>query len=214
MAKVHATPSDETSDAVIVTTAEGVVLDWNGGAESLFGYAASEALGHELASLTIPEDRPEEEQQKVGETLAAGRASFESLRRTKDGTLIYVDISTKRVADKHGPDLRVLLTQKDVTALRVERDARLIRARYGDLLETVPDGVVMIGPSGHIVFVYSRAEELFGHEHGELQGALVDRLLPERFLAPHIARRSRYFSQPRRRTMGADLGLHGLRKDG
>ena len=97
--------ADESPDAAIITTIEGVVLHWSKGAESIFRYTEAEALGHTLHDLIAPENRDDEERRIHRETLATGYAMFESLRRTKDGSLIYVDTSHKVV---HVNDREVL----------------------------------------------------------------------------------------------------------
>ena len=47
---------EQSPDAVVATTAEGIVLYWNGGAETLFGYTSSEALGRPLDDIVVPPD--------------------------------------------------------------------------------------------------------------------------------------------------------------
>ncbi len=116
----------------------------------------------------------------------------------------------------HAAGLRdpcVLLTKKDVTVLKIQRDAKAIEARFRDLLETTPDGAIVVGPTGHIVFANSHTERLFGYAAGELRGRLVETLLPARYHSDHVAHRSGYFGQPRIRSMGVGLELFGLRKD-
>jgi PAS domain S-box-containing protein len=49
--------ADEAPDAAIITTAEGEVLHWNKGAESIFGYTQAEALGRSVHELIIPDNR-------------------------------------------------------------------------------------------------------------------------------------------------------------
>src|SRR5262249_48954716 len=41
-------------DAIISIDHRGMVVEWNSAAERLFGYARSEAIGREMASLIIP----------------------------------------------------------------------------------------------------------------------------------------------------------------
>ena len=205
--------ANESPDAAIITTAEGTVLHWNKGAESIFGYTQAEVLGRSVNELIVPESRRDDERRLLAETLANGYATFESLRRTKDGSLIYVDTTHKVVhRDSQGPPL-ILATKKDVTHLKVQRDAKLMEARFRDLLESTPDGIVMVNPTGHVVFLNSQAERLFGYEPREILGKPVELLLPQRFHGAHIGHRARYFAQPRTRTMGAGLELYGLRKD-
>lgn len=86
--------------------------------------------------------------------------------------------------------------------------------QFRDLLETMPDGIVMVDFSGKIVFCNTQAETLFGYVAGSLWGKSIEILLPERYRAMHVEHRSNYFSQPRKRTMGEGLELYGLHKDG
>src|SRR5437773_9059443 len=81
---------EETPDALIATSADGKVLHWNRGAETTFGFASAEAVGRSLNQLIVPPDRLEEEQAIQRQALESGVATYESFRRKKDGSLIYV----------------------------------------------------------------------------------------------------------------------------
>ena len=124
-----------------------------------------------------------------------------------------MDVSTKTVHNAEGQAEFILSTNKDVTGLKVLRDAKLVAAKFGNLLESTPDGIIVANPSGRIVLANSQAERLFGYEQGELRGQLVEVLLPERFRVGHVGHRSNFFAQPRARSMGAGLELYGLRKN-
>ncbi len=51
---------DSSDDAIVSKTLDGVITSWNAGAERLFGYTASEAVGQHI-SLIIPVNRRDEE---------------------------------------------------------------------------------------------------------------------------------------------------------
>jgi protein-histidine pros-kinase len=93
-------------------------------------------------------------------------------------------------------------------------DAKRVAEHYRDLLESMPDGIVMVDRAGRILLANSHAERLFGYGRGELEDRPVELLLPYRFHAAHFGHRERYFGQPRTRAMGAGLDLYGQRKDG
>ena len=205
---------DETPDALIATAQDGTVLHWNRGAQIIFGYSSAEALGHSVADLIVPPDRLEEEQVIQREILESGVATYESFRKRKDGSLIYVNTSTRVIRDDQGKVECFLTNHKDVTHLKVTRDSKLIEARYRELLESTPDAIVIVNHMGRIVLANSQAEKLFGYERVALRGQPVELLLPERYRAGHVGHRANYFSQPRTRTMGAGLELYGRRKDG
>ncbi len=204
----------KSPDAAIVTTPDGRVVHWSNGAAAVFGYLAAEALGRPLAELVIPAERAGEEARILSEVIARGVATHESLRQKKDGSFIYVDVSSVAARDAAGNIEFIVSSQKDVTQLKMLRDAKLVDAKFRNLLESTPDGIVMVNATGRIVLANTQAEKLFGYAPGELRGQLVEVLLPPRFHAGHVGHRSSYFAQPRARSMGANLELYGQRKDG
>jgi PAS domain S-box-containing protein len=118
---------EESPDAIIATAPDGRTLFWSRGAEALFGYPASEAVNRLLRDLIVPEDRVQEEQRVLDETLQLGQSTRETIRRSKDGLLIHVDVTMKAVRGAGGATDCVLSTEKDVTHLKVLRGARLDR---------------------------------------------------------------------------------------
>jgi PAS domain S-box-containing protein len=204
---------DEMPDGIVITTLEGTVLYWNKGAETLFGYSAAEVLQQPLDELIAPHS-----QQTAHTHLAAflrtDVAVHELLCRKKDGSLIHVNISGKMLGDEQGQDPCLLVSSKDITHLKALRDAKLIGTKFGNLLDSTPDGIIMVNTTGRIVLVNTPAEKMFGYQDGELLGELVEILLPQRFRGVHVGHRASYFTQPRTRTMGAGLELFGIRKDG
>ncbi|TCO81991.1 PAS/PAC sensor signal transduction histidine kinase [Plasticicumulans lactativorans] len=201
-------------DAVIALGEDGRVRFWNAGAEALYGYRAAEALDTPLERLIVPADAAQEQGRMLAATCAGGPTTFEATRRHRDGGLIYVEISGRRVRDPRAGTPCALFTEKDVTPLKVRRDSRLLELRFRDLLESTPDGMVMVGASGHVLLANSQAERLFGYGPGELHGLPIEVLLPPRYRASHVGHRTAYFAQSRTRAMGAGLELFGLRRDG
>jgi PAS domain S-box-containing protein len=206
--------SSHSPDAVLIVTSTGDIRHWSCGAERIFGYTAAEALGRDVATLIVPREQREATSHFLAETLALGSATFESLRCRKDGTLVYVAVTSVRLDESAAGAPLILLTKKNVTDIRVQRDTKQVEARFRDLLESTPDGIVMVNPTGHIVYANSHGHKLFGYGPDELSGKLVELLLPPRFHAAHVGHRSTFFDQPRTRSMGAGLELFGLRKDG
>jgi PAS domain S-box-containing protein len=204
---------DDSPDAVIATSRDGTVLYWSKGAESMMGFPVTEILGQPLDRILPPSDRHEEYKGMFELAWAKGAACHEAICRKKDGTLIYADVSARTI---DGPDgLQFLISSfKDVTQLKVLRDARLLETRFGNLLESLPDAIVMVNTMGRIVLANSQAEKLFGYTPGELRGSPVETLIPSRFHSAHTGHRTDYSQHPRQRPMGEGLELFGLRKDG
>lgn len=204
---------EQNPDALLVLSPDGSVLNWNPAAEVIFGYPHAEAVGRAVLDLIVPADRAQEDVHMRAEAERGSTVVHESVRRRKDGSLVHVNVSTKAVRGADGLLLHYLSSTKDVTQLKVQRDAKLLEARFRDLLESTPDAIVMVNVTGRIVLVNSQAERVFGYPRAELLGQAVEVLLPHRYRGAHLGHRSGFFGQPRTRTMGAGLELHGLHKD-
>lgn len=191
-----------------------MVTLWNKGAETVFGFSAEEAAGKALSELIVAPDQTEEDARLFAEARSTGTAMAEGLRRKKSLSLVYVNITVKAVRTPEGELESFLLSTKDITHLKVLRDAKLVQSRYGEILESTPDGIVIVNPTGRIVFSSTQAETLFGYERRDLLGRPIEILLPEKFRESHVVHRSQFFARPRARAMGMGLELYGVRKDG
>ena len=83
-----------------------------------------------------------------------------------------------------------------------------------DLLETLPDAIVAVDHNGTIVQVNSQTQELFGYGRDELMGQKIEMLVPDRYRRQHQHHRQNFAEVPKTRRMGADLDLHGRRRNG
>ncbi|WON74092.1 PAS domain S-box protein [Nitrosospira sp. Is2] len=206
---------DEMPDGIVITTIDGIVIYWNKGAESVFGYTEAEVLQRSLDELI---GTPNQQTWKIENNLKDIRRKEvyvqEALCRRKDGGLIHADISSKVLSIEQQPNDLVLFSCKDITHLKALRDAKLIGTKFGNLLDSTPDGIVIVNSTGRIVLVNTQADKLFGYRTGELIGQPVEALLPHRYRCLHVGHRANYFAQSHTRTMGAGLDLYGLRKDG
>jgi diguanylate cyclase (GGDEF)-like protein/PAS domain S-box-containing protein len=87
-------------------------------------------------------------------------------------------------------------------------------ALFRDLVESAPEGLVLVDPAGAIVLVNAEAERLFGYARDELLGQPLDLLVPARFRGAHHGHVSAYSADPHPRLTSFSLDLVGLRKDG
>src|SRR4051812_14293518 len=93
---------ESSDDAIVSKTLEGVILTWNTGAERLYGYTASEAIGREMTML-LPEDRPDEEAEILARIGRGERVEhFETVRRRKNGERIDVSLTISPTRNKEG----------------------------------------------------------------------------------------------------------------
>ncbi len=201
-------------DAVMVLDPRGVVLHWNLAAESIFGYAADQAVGKAFTDLVAAPGPAAQFQELLRGAEAEGQCVDESVRHRKDGSCLHVGSSAKAVRRADGTVECFVVTEKDVTRLKLVRDSQRVEAKYGDLLESTPDAMLIVNVTGLIVLANTQAQQVFGRVRNELVGQPVEILLPERQRQAHLSHRGNYFAQPRKRSMGAGLALFGQRRDG
>lgn len=193
-------------DALIATDAAGRVVRWNSGAHAVFGFSDDEAMGRSLEELTVPPDRREEHRALLRGAVSLAPVRSETVRRRKNGALLYVEILTQQVT--LAGDTYVLFSKRDIT------DRRQADEMFRGLLESAPDAVVIVGQDGRINLVNSQADTMFGYPREELLGQQVEVLLPDSARGLHVQHRAGYFGQPRVRAMGAGLILNGRHRDG
>jgi PAS domain S-box-containing protein len=158
-----------------------------------------------------------EEQTSVLEMLRAGAVGY-----LVKGIAPSEIVEAIRRAVRGQASLSIDVITAELGALASEigdlRQAEEVRGRsderFGALLQSAPDAVIIADDAGRIVLVNDRTEALFGYAREELDGRPTEMLLPERFRERHVAHRTDYLGDPRIRPMGVGLELAGRRKDG
>jgi len=106
---------DSSDDAIIGKSVDGIIETWNGGAERLYGYTASEMIGDSLARL-LPEDRADEEKDILQRIERGERVShFDTIRVRKDGTQVEVSLTLSPIRNGAGEIVGVSHIARDIT---------------------------------------------------------------------------------------------------
>jgi PAS domain S-box-containing protein len=135
--------------------------------------------------------------------------------RRGSGEKRWVQTDKVPYRDEDGTVLGVLVFAQDITERkRTEEALRASEERLRTIIESSPNGIVMVDEAGTIVLVNQALATLFGYEPDELLGRCVDLLVPERLRDRHPEHRREFFAQPALRTLGRDRRLTGVRKDG
>jgi len=82
------------------------------------------------------------------------------------------------------------------------------------VLDSAPEGILVVNREGQIVHVNAQTEELFGYGPDELLGLHFEVLLPESFREEHLRQIAGYTRAPGLRPGRVGLELRGLHKDG
>lgn len=109
---------ENSHDAILSKTLDGIIMSWNAGAEKLFGYTAEEAIGQPI-TMIIPEERLHEEEAIIRQLRAGQRIRhFETVRRRKDGTLVDIALTVSPVKDQAGNVLGASKIARDISATK------------------------------------------------------------------------------------------------
>jgi len=196
--------------ARVTTSDTGRIVQWDAAAERIFGYTERDAQGRTLRELLAPRgDCPDSFERAMASDLPE---AAEVLCRCRNGSSVFISLTVTPGQCADGAAL--WYTAHDLTAARVLRDSKLVESKFGIVLESVPDGILIVNATGHIVFANGQASRLFGYEPGELRGVGLDMLVPHRLRESHGIHRAHYFAQPRPRSMGSGVELFGRCKDG
>ena len=155
-----------SSEPMIIWDRSSGVIEWNAGAERLYGYTAEEAVGldtHELLKTVYTEPLAE-----MYEKLdSSGEWTGELQHTTKSGNYLIVE-SRQQVIDIDGRRL-ILETNRDITDRKIaESMLAQSEAEFRNLFELSTVGTAQADPAGRFVRVNQRMCEITGYSEDEL----------------------------------------------
>jgi PAS domain S-box-containing protein len=154
---------DSSNDAVVGKTLDGIITDWNSGAERLYGYTAGEIIGKPARVLTPP-DRSDEVPQLIGRIRNGERIErYETERITKDGRRIQVSLSLSPVKNAQGIIIGASSTANDITEKKRMQD-EILRAKneWERTFDAVPDLIAILDREQRIVRVNKAMADRLG----------------------------------------------------
>ncbi len=206
---------EASEDAIVGKTLDGTVTLWSKGAERIFGYTAAEILGRPVSALSPPWRA--EEVPLILERIGRGESieRFETERCRKDGSVIWIALTVRPIVESLGRVSGALKIARDITAAKTSERALLEReAHLRSILDTVPDGMVVIDEGGIVQSFSTTAERMFGYAAGEVIGHSVNMLMPSPHRQNHDRYIARYLATGERHIIGVGRVVAGQRKDG
>jgi PAS domain S-box-containing protein len=82
--------------------------------------------------------------------------------------------------------------------VQLEKEAKLTT-----VIESVPNGIIMVDEKGRITLCNSEAERMFGYGNKELLGLAIEALVPSKVRHKHPTYRDTFLHDPSKRQMGA-----------
>ena len=161
-------------DAVVAKTLDGIITDWNQGAQRIFGYKPKEIIGKSVLTL-IPKDRQSEEAEilrkvRHGESLD----HYETVRRRKDGKLVDVSLTLSPIKGPKGEIFGISKIARDITK---QKQTKRRLAEQARLLDLTSDAIIVRDRRDRIVYWNRGAEEMYDFPAREAVGKITHKLL-------------------------------------
>jgi len=108
---------ESSNDAICGTTLDGLIQNWNHGAERLYGYSRHEVLGKHVSLIHAEQMKDADLLQRI----AAGErvSRLETINLTKDGRKIEVSMTISPILDRTGQIVGASTIARDITDERV-----------------------------------------------------------------------------------------------
>ncbi len=126
---------ESSADAIVGKDLNSIVTSWNAGAESMFGYPASEMVGRSITQI-IPTNRLDEEKLIMDRIKRGERVEhFETIRSTKAGEQIAVSVTVSPIRDSHGQVIGASKIARNITERqRAQNELRIKQEHSHSLL--------------------------------------------------------------------------------
>ena len=193
---------ENSDDAIIGKTFDGVITSWNPAAERMYGYTSAEMIGRSIDLLS-----PVGEAEEVRSILARIRDGqhverLRTVRVRKDGTTLTVSLTVSPIHDLDGTVVGASTIARDVT------EALLAFEAARSMIESSLDSMVAISPEGRITDVNQATVKVTGIPREELIGTAFSDYFTEPEKAHAI------YQQVFTQGMAVDYPLTMRRRDG
>jgi PAS domain S-box-containing protein len=130
-----------SEDGIVSMSVDGIIINWNHGAERQYGYAAEEIIGRSLSVLFAPDHYQEYllilNKVRQGEPVA----SYDTVRRRKDGTLFNSTVNIFPIEVRDRESMGVSRISREVAAIK-KLEAQFIEAQKMEVVGQLAAGMV------------------------------------------------------------------------
>jgi PAS domain S-box-containing protein len=140
---------DSSDDAILSKTLDGIIMTWNEGAERLYGYSASEAIGKSVLML-VPTECHREQPEFLAQIRRGDSVQHhETVRMRKDGSRFYVSVTLSPLRNANGEITGYSAIARDISERK--RADEQIRELNRDLEQRVDQRTRQLQESEHQV---------------------------------------------------------------
>ncbi|MGH9177373.1 MAG: PAS domain-containing sensor histidine kinase [Acidimicrobiales bacterium] len=169
---------ETATDAFASVDVNGAIVDWNEGAEQVFGWPAGVVVGQDLFDTIFPEHLRDQHRRRLDQLRATGERRrrgrrMETAAQRRDGTVF--DAELVLWASGSGPGLIINAFVHDVTD---RRQAEAAVHRLAAIVDSSDDAVIGTTLDGVVTTWNPAAERIYGYTAAEMIGMPVSRLVP------------------------------------
>ena len=110
---------ESSNDAIIGKSVDGIITDWNVGAQRIYGYSASEIVGKSISTIFPPDHYAEITEMMEKIRLGERVAKADTIRLRQDGKKIHVALTLSPIKDSDGRVIGVSAVARDITESRL-----------------------------------------------------------------------------------------------
>jgi PAS domain S-box-containing protein len=159
--------------AIYMLDVNGMITNWNRGAERIKGYRAHEIIGRHFSIFYPPEDRQAGQPARtLATSLNEGRFEAEGWRMRKDGTRFWASVVVDPIYDDEGRHIGFAKITRDISERRAAEEALIDSENQFRLLVTsvIDYALFMLDPNGVVTNWNAGAQRIKGYTAEEIVG--------------------------------------------
>ncbi|STX52315.1 inner membrane protein PLUS sensory box protein LssE [Legionella busanensis] len=130
---------ENTFDAILSVTTQGIILNWNSAAEQIYHYSAEEIIGQSF-QLLFPEERYSEFKKIVQQIEAGAKIiNYETILKSKKGNLLNVTLTISPLEAKFNKVTSAAIIIHNITKAKLHEQQLAIQYRVTSALSEAPN---------------------------------------------------------------------------
>jgi len=131
---------EQVNDAIIAVDRQFNIVTWNRGAEKMYGWTATEAIGRRVTEIVRTQSTDAQVAESVRQVQKQGYGHIEAMHYRKDGSTFDVEVNTITLRDAQGQITDYVTVTRDITeSKRAEQEIARRAEEFAALYDTARD---------------------------------------------------------------------------